>query len=64
MKTMTRVYQVRLNNYSFHFVDRFNFIDKKVLTAIRCMQLLFIQAKLKKVDGDIPFILKCVPVSF
>lgn len=38
--------------------------DEQLLTkAIRCLGLLLIYTKVKKTDGDIPFLMTFVPVS-
>ena len=45
------------NNYLFIKIEHCG------LMAIRCLCLLFVSTKTKKMGNDIPFIMKVVPVS-
>ena len=38
--------------------------EMSVMFALRCLGILLIPTKTKRADGDIPFILKFVPVSY
>ena len=38
--------------------------EMSVMFALRCLGILLIPTKTKRADGDIPFILRFVPVSY
>ena len=38
-------------------------VDRVVMMALRCLALLFAPIKTKKLDDDVPYILKIIPVS-
>lgn len=40
------------------------YTDRCVLMALRCLTLLFVPLKSKKLDDNLPYIMKVVPVSF
>ena len=57
------VYRFDWNVYICHLVFFFFVIDQTALIAVHCLALLLVQTKIKNATGDVPFIMKIVPVS-
>lgn len=73
MQSVHAVFEFTLNSihyfaetcgcYMFLLYSYFHYADRSILMALRCLTLLFAPMKSKKLDDNLPYIMKVVPVS-